>query len=80
MERDTLISHGGSAFLRERLFKMSDKYQVNVCEKCGTIASAPDGCRFCKNDELVAVNLPYACKLLLQELNAMNIKTQIIPK
>jgi DNA-directed RNA polymerase II subunit RPB2 len=80
MERDTLISHGGSAFLRERLFKMSDKYQVKLCEKCGNIASLPESCRFCKNDELVSVNLPYACKLLLQELNAMNIKTQIIPK
>ena len=80
MERDTLISHGGSAFLRERLFKMSDKYQVRVCEKCGNVASLPESCRFCKNDELVSVNLPYACKLLLQELNAMNIKTQIIPK
>lgn len=80
MERDTLISHGVSTFLRERLFKMSDKFQINVCEKCGNIGSLPETCRYCVNDELVTVDIPYACKLLLHELNAMNIKTQIMPK
>lgn len=80
MERDCMIAHGGSSFLRERLFTMSDNYQVRVCEKCGSVASLPDSCRNCKHDGIVSVKIPYACKLLLQELNAMNIKTQIMPK
>lgn len=80
MERDALISHGVSGFLKERLFSMSDPYKVALCEKCGTILSNPDNCTSCKSDKFVSVNIPYACKLLLQELNAMNIKTTIIPK
>lgn len=80
MERDALISHGASAFLRERLFNMSDPYRVNVCEKCGNVASNPDTCKSCEEDRLVSVNIPYACKLLLQELNAMGIKTSIMPR
>ena len=80
MERDALISHGVSSFLRERLFNMSDPYKVTVCEKCGSIASDPDVCRKCDEDRLVSVNIPFACKLLLQELNAMGIKTSIMPK
>lgn len=80
MERDALISHGTSAFLRERLFNMSDPYKVIVCEKCGSVASDPESCRSCADDRLTSVNIPYACKLLLQELNAMGIKTAIMPK
>lgn len=80
MERDCLIAHGASSFLRERLFNMSDPYKVVVCEKCGSVASDPEECRCCKEDKLVPVNIPYACKLLLQELNAMGIKTAIMPK
>jgi len=80
MERDALISHGVSGFLKERLFSMSDPYKMALCEKCGSVYSNPDCCKTCKGDKFVSVNIPYACKLLLQELNAMNIKTTIIPK
>jgi DNA-directed RNA polymerase II subunit RPB2 len=80
MERDCLIAHGASSFLRERLFNMSDPYKIVVCEKCGSVASDPEECRSCREDKLVPVNIPYACKLLLQELNAMGIKTSVMPK
>jgi len=73
MERDCLIAYGASNLLLERLMISSDSYEVCVCNKCGFFGY--DGkCAFCKdNDEVAKIKMPYACKLLLQELQAMNI-------
>lgn len=72
-----MIAHGVSKFLKERLFEKSDPYQINVCENCGYVATTPDECKVCDSDNIVKCNIPYASKLLLQELNAMSIKTKI---
>ena len=77
MERDAIISHGASRFLKERLFDMSDPYQVVVCTKCGNIATTQTECKSCDTNKVVKVNLPYAAKLLFQELNSMCIKLKI---
>jgi len=78
MERDCLIAHGVSAMLRDRLLENSDRYQVSVCENCGMIAINKDGgdaaCTVCKENAKVSkVELPYAFKLVIQELMAMCI-------
>ncbi|KAM0674179.1 DNA-dependent RNA polymerase II [Gurleya vavrai] len=70
MERDCIISHGASMFLRERLFEVSDAYSISVCPKCGYMQSGV--CRSC-GVEVKIVDVPYAFKLLIQELNAMGI-------
>ena len=80
MERDCIISHGASAFLKERLFDMSDPYSVKLCTKCGEIASHDKICRKCKNDRLQNTAIPYAFKLLMQELMAIGMKISIIPQ
>ena len=70
-----MIGHGVSRFLKERLFEKSDPYQVNICEICGNMATTPTECKICDTDKISRCNLPYASKLLHQELNAMGIKT-----
>lgn len=78
MERDCIIAHGSANFLKERLMDQSDAYRIHVCEMCGLIAIAKlqksqFECRNCKNKvpRVSQVGVPYACKLLMQELMAM---------
>jgi DNA-directed RNA polymerase beta subunit len=80
MERDAIIVHGTSRFLKERLFDMSDPYNVIVCTKCGMISASQTECKGCVDDKVTMINIPYAAKLLFQELMAMGIKTELIPK
>ena len=80
MERDCMIVHGVARFLKERLFDMSDPYSVIVCCICGMMSTSQTECKGCKEDKLCTINIPYAAKLLFQELNAMNIKTELMPR
>lgn len=79
MERDAIISHGASAFLKERLMDQSDAYDICVCQKCGYMAIEDAQrnimvCNMCKSSEhTTEITIPYACKLLIQELMSMNI-------
>ena len=84
MERDCMISHGASRFTRDRMYDSSDKYEVNVCRKCGLIASYNDKlhihhCRTCDNrTDFALVQIPYACKLLFHELTTMNVVPRVL--
>lgn len=80
MERDALITHGTSIFLKERLFDMSDPYQIDVCKVCGTMVHYHKKCMVCNKLTVDKVNIPYACKLLFQNLQAMGIKVNIFPE
>jgi DNA-directed RNA polymerase II subunit RPB2 len=80
MERDCIISHGCSRFLKERLFEQSDPYTAMICEKCGNFATTSSKCNGCNTDKIVKVHIPYVSKLVIQELNCMLIKCKIEAK
>ena len=84
MERDCMIAHGSAHFLKERMLDMSDNYKTFICKKCGLIASVnPEHniykCKSCKNySDFAEIRIPYACKLLIQELESMSIAPRFI--
>lgn len=77
MERDCMISHGVSTFLKERLFDMSDPYDIPICRNCKQIIAESDRCHICKSFDISRKNIPYAAKLLFQEIMALGIKLDI---
>ncbi|KAL1473089.1 hypothetical protein MTO96_038937, partial [Rhipicephalus appendiculatus] len=73
MERDCLIGHGASMLLLERLMLSSDACEVDVCRTCGLLGYS-HWCHYCRSSSAIAtLRIPYACKLLFQELLSMNI-------
>eukprot|EP01094_Clydonella_sp_ATCC50884_P009311 TRINITY_DN1882_c0_g1_i3.p1 TRINITY_DN1882_c0_g1~~TRINITY_DN1882_c0_g1_i3.p1 ORF type:complete len:1164 (-),score=390.94 TRINITY_DN1882_c0_g1_i3:341-3781(-) len=82
MERDCLVGYGASMLLTERLLISSDNFTVHVCNLCGLIGFA-GWCQYCKSSRSMAsIQIPYACKLLFQELMSMNVlpRLQLEPK
>ena len=79
MERDCMIAHGTANFLKERMMDVSDKYRIFICSECcmPVVANPKNNlyeCKKCKNyKKFKQINLPYSCKLLMQELQCMNI-------
>ena len=84
MERDCMLSHGAASFTKGRIYDDSDKFEVTVCVPCGMIAVYNDAksihlCRNCSNKtNFRLAKIPYSCKLLFQELNAMNIAPRLL--
>jgi DNA-directed RNA polymerase III subunit RPC2 len=77
MERDCLIAYGAAQLLRERLMLSSDRHECDICSKCGAIGFK-SWCQTCKSSEGVRkMVMPYATKLLVQELSSMNVKTNL---
>jgi len=77
MERDCLVAYGVSNLLLERLMLSSDVADVAVCQQCGLFASRRKAglyCSFCASyNNVVEARMPYACKLLFQEMQSMNV-------
>ncbi len=86
MERDCVIAHGMAEFTKERLMECSDAFRCFACKDCGllVIANPEEGiwnCRGCGNTTNFShIEIPYAYKLLLQELESMCISSRVIPK
>ncbi|XP_076280843.1 RNA polymerase I subunit Rpl135 [Lasioglossum baleicum] len=91
MERDSLISHGCSFLLQDRLFHCSDKTTTLVCQKCGTLLGPvmettlsasgfgnKSRCRLCGDDESVReVDIPYIFRYLVTQLTSCNINVKL---
>jgi DNA-directed RNA polymerase II subunit RPB2 len=90
MERDCLIAHGLAYFLKEKFLDSSDAYVTYVCDICGLFAqhmihTDKTGtlqdlyyCQACNNKTKISkIMIPYAFKLLLQELMSMCIAPRI---
>jgi DNA-directed RNA polymerase III subunit RPC2 len=76
MEKDCVLGYGASCLLLERLMLSSDLFCAYICGKCGYLAM--EGfCQYCGDGANVGkIKMPYAFKLLTQELMSMNIKVK----
>mmetsp|Transcript_8988 Transcript_8988/g.30844 ORF Transcript_8988/g.30844 Transcript_8988/m.30844 type:complete len:139 (-) Transcript_8988:418-834(-) len=90
MERDCLISYGAANLITERLMISSDQFDVHVCEGCGLLgystaqnteridSTFTSWCQNCRsNEQMARICIPYACKLLFQELQSMNVTPRL---
>lgn len=92
MERDALIAHGMARYIKEKLMDVSDIYTTYVCDECGLFAKRVNKsenkiysterdvyeCPACGNKTHISkIVIPYAFKLLVQELMSMCIVPRI---
>lgn len=83
MEKDSMVAHGVGQYLKERMMETSDITTVHVCDKCGLFASKVMDkdyyqCLSCNNTtEISEVAVPYAFKLMVQELTSVNVLPRI---
>lgn len=83
MEKDAMVAHGIGQFLKERMMETSDISKATICDKCGIFATKVMDkdyyvCHNCNNHtEFSEVVIPYAFKLLVQELTSVNILPRI---
>jgi len=83
MERDCLVGHGAAALIRDRMLYNSDYYTMYVCAICGHIGWYNRRKRALEcpihgtEGDVRPVKVPYAFKLLLQEITSMVIKPEI---
>lgn len=78
MEQQALVAHGASLLLKERYD--SDKVVLPICTKCGAIAIEDTirnktSCPLCNSEEVEPIEVSYAFKLLLEELQGLHIHT-----
>ena len=84
MEVECNWGHGSLQFLKERLMECSDNYRLFICKTCGNISNVNPNrniyvCHKCKNNiDFSQIRIPYACKLLFQEIQSLAINTKFL--
>jgi len=79
MEQEALVGHGASLLLKERYD--SDKVVVHICTKCGTPVIDDQihnkkVCSLCHSNQVEPVEVSYAFKLLVEELQGLHLLTK----
>ena len=91
MERDSLLSHGATYLLQDRLLHGSDKSRCSICTKCGSFLSpritagnnimsdnSRAVCVICKDaDTIQEFEVPFIFLHLVKELISINIKVKL---
>ena len=83
MEKDCMLSHGNTQFLKEKFIECSDKFNMLVCGNCGNFCYINNyindiRCNVCNNfRNFNPISLPYATKLLFQEMQSMGISPKL---
>ncbi len=78
MEQQALVAHGSSLLLKERYD--SDKVVLPICAKCGAMAVEDKirkkiSCPICASETIEPVEVSYAFKLLIEELQGLHVNT-----
>lgn len=79
MEQEALVGHGASLLLKERYD--SDKVVINICSKCGAMVIDDQihdkrVCSLCHSNQVEPVEVSYAFKLLIEELQGLHLLTK----
>lgn len=79
MEQEALVGHGASLLLKERYD--SDKVVVHICSRCGSIVIDDQIhnkkiCSLCHSNQVEPVEMSYAFKLLVEELQSLHLLTK----
>jgi len=79
MEQQALVAHGASLLLKERYD--SDKVLLPICTACGAVAIEDTirgkvTCPACGSQDIEPVEISYAFKLLVDEIQSLHIKTK----
>lgn len=79
MEQQALVAHGASLLLKERYD--SDKVILHICTKCGSVAIEDTirnklTCPLCNSQDIEPVEISYAFKLLVDEIQGLHIRTK----
>ena len=79
MEQQALVAHGASLLLKERYD--SDKVILHICTNCGSVAIEDSvrgkiQCSLCGSQDTEPIDMSYAFKLLVDEIQSLHIKTK----
>ncbi len=77
MERDALLCHGMSQFVKEIYYDKSSAYEMAVSNKTGKIVPYNPDKGIIGDGKTSMVQVPYAFKLFLQEMYSMGISCNI---
>lgn len=89
MEVNNYIAHGSVEFLKDRMMEQSDEFFEWRCSICGLSVPYTEGdekakissrkeCKVCQSSELSLVKIPFATKLLCQEVSGIGFMPRLI--